>query len=109
MWRCCSGSGRDKKTIVVDDQEVVITVKGRNVTFRMSSSSNDRDHLDAVPEPPKRKHKRSFESNGTNSTRSSRLAFDSQRYDVEPYVGHAKSVDSSTGRVQHRDPFESAQ
>jgi hypothetical protein len=93
--------------IVVEDQEVVITVKGKNVTFRMSTSSNDRDHLPPVPESPKRaKAKRSFES---GSTQSSRSAFDARRsreYEVTPYPGHTRSVDASIGRTPHRDPFD---
>lgn len=106
----CFGIRRgNKKMIVVDDQEVVITVKGKNVTFRMSTSS-DRDHLTPVPESPKRKGKLSFESQSTNSTGvSSRSAFDARRsreYEVPPYSGHTRSCDASVGRVPHRDPFE---
>lgn len=105
----CFGLAREKKTIVVDDQEVVITVKGKNVTFRMSTSSNDRDHLTPVPESPKRlKGKKSFESQSTNSTRT---AFDGKRsmdYEVPPYMGHTQSCDASVGRTPHRDPFTSS-
>lgn len=112
--RCCFGLGQEKKLLVVEDQEVIITVKGKNVTFRMSTSSNDRDHLDTVPESPKRiKTKRSFESQGTQSTgMSSRSAFDvrrSREYEVSPYPGHTRSCDASVGRTPHRDPFESPQ
>jgi hypothetical protein len=100
--------------IVVEDQEVVITVKGKNVTFRMSTNSSDRGDTCVVPESPKSpkrtRVKRSFESQNTSSTvTSSRHAFDqkSREYDVPPYAGHALSCDASTGRTPHRDPFES--
>jgi hypothetical protein len=93
--------------IVVEDQEVIITVKGKNVTFRMSTSSNDRADLASVPESPKRRNKqRSFESQRTNST--SRTAFDARRsreYEIAPYPGHTRSCDASVGRTPHRDPF----
>jgi hypothetical protein len=102
----CFGLSGEKKTIVVDDQEVVITVKGKNVTFRMSSSS-DRERLDTVPESPKRrKATKSFESHSTNSSRS---AFEGKRmsteYEVPPYMGHTKSCNGSVGRTPHKDPF----
>lgn len=111
----CLGLGREKKLIVVEDQEVVITVKGKNVTFRMSTSSDrDRDHLEPVPESPKRrKPKRSLDSQRTTSTgMSSRSAFDGKRsleYEVSPYPGHTRSCDAFVGRTPHRDPFESPQ
>ena len=113
----CFGLGREKKMIVVEDQEVVITVKGKNVTFRMSTSSDrdhDRNHLEPVPESPKRrKPKQSFDSQRTTSTGvSSRSAFDGKRsmeYEVSPYPGHTRSCDASVGRTPHRDPFESPQ
>jgi hypothetical protein len=103
---CCIGASREKKMIVVEDQEVVITVKGKNVTFRMSTSSNDRDHLSPVPESPKRaKAKRSFESGSTNSSRSAFDARRSREYEVSPYPGHTRSAEASVGRTPHRDPF----
>lgn len=103
----CFGLSREKKTIVVDDQEVVITVKGKNVTFRMSTSSNDRERLDTVPESPKRRNgHKSFESHSTNS---SRAAFEAKRmsteYEVPPYIGH---TNGSSGRTPHKDPFGEA-